>query len=373
MNPILAERRPLLEGIAEREEEGFVILSPASSKPVRRVLHINAYGGRSVWEKVKNGLVPPHQLLGCLELVRMGYEVAMAEPLPDFYLYRKPLPHDLRLLSFVRSWLGPDGIIYCGHNVLFWLPMLAALGAIRSPIVSLLYAREPLDWSRAHRGIIALTPAAEEQARKLAPKAKISHLGWGVALPSFPLLEYRPQFFLSCGIANRDFRTLSEAAALSGLPLRVICPGIPAGLQWPANADVVDGGNGWNVDAKRITFHDLLHQHYAASTASLIILKEDAIEYTANGFTNLIEALALGRPVIVTRTGALTGEIDVEKAGCGIHVPPGDPRSIAAAMNALARDPQMAQELGQKGRQLCERNYNIDRYARDLHRFFESL
>ena len=201
----------------------------------------------------------------------------------------------------------------------------------------------------------------------------MAHLGWGVDLASFPTLAYRPQWFLSCGIANRDFQTLSAAALLSRHSLRVICPGIPPGLKWPNNVQLVDGGIGWNVAAKKVTFHELLHEHYAASAASLIILKDDPTEYTANGFTNLIEALALARPVVVTRTGALSGEIDVERTGCGFHVPPGNPRAIADAIDALARDPQLAQAMGEAGRKLCESHYNIVRYAADLHRFFESL
>src|ERR1044071_4583807 len=136
-------------GIVERKENGFVILSPADRKPGRRILHVNLYGGQYVWEKIKQGLLPTHQFLGCVELVRMGYEVCFAEPLPDFYLYRRPLPHDLKLLKVVRSWLGADGIVYCGHNVLYWLPFLRVLGVHRQRIVSLLYAREPLDFSRA--------------------------------------------------------------------------------------------------------------------------------------------------------------------------------------------------------------------------------
>ena len=92
------------------------MLTPAKQRPIRRILHVNAYGGRYVWEKVKKGLLPAHQFLGCMELVRMGYEVALAEPLSHFYLYRRPLPHDLKLLKMARSWLGPDASpIRCGR------------------------------------------------------------------------------------------------------------------------------------------------------------------------------------------------------------------------------------------------------------------
>jgi glycosyltransferase involved in cell wall biosynthesis len=81
----------------------------------------------------------------------------------------------------------------------------------------------------------------------------------------------------------------------------------------------------------------------------------------------------MARPVILTRTGALPTEIDVEKAGCGFFVPPEDPVALAEAIEALGNDPKRAEAMGQKGRELVERYYNIERFANDLHKFFESL
>ena len=299
----------------------------------------------------------------------MGYEVALAEPLPDFYLHRNPLPHDLKLLKIMRSWLGPDGIVYCGHNVLYWIPLLRMLGAHRCRIVSLLFAREPLDFSRAHRGIIALTGAAAEQARRLAPGAKVAQLGWGADLGIFPRIPYEPKWFLSCGRTLRDQATLCAAASISRRFIRVISPRSPDGPAWPHNVELLS--NEGSGDA--VSYQELLHNLYASCAASLIILKYDPIEYTGVGMTNLIEAMAMARPVIVTRTGALPTEIDVEKVGCGLHVPPANPAALAEAIEALADDPPRATEMGQKGRELAEKHYNIQRYAADLHRFFESL
>ncbi len=303
----------------------------------------------------------------------MGYEVALAEPMTDFYFYRNPFPHDLILLKIIRSWLGSDGLVYCGHNVLYWTPFLRALGMIRCRVVSNIWAREPLNLSRAHSGIIALTPAGAEQAKKLAPKVKVAHLGWGCDLGVLPRFQYRPESFLSCGITHRDHHTLSLAAARSRQSIRVIIPGESTGVNWPPNVQVIDGGSGWNVHDKKVTFQDLLHDHYAQSAGSLIIIKKDPSEYTAVGCTQLLEAMAMARPVIVTRTGALPGEIDVEKAGCGLHVPPEDPDALAEAMEFLATDPRRAQAMGEKGRQLAETHYNIQRFANDLHKFFETL
>lgn len=355
-------------GIVERTEQGLVVLSPAAGRVHRRVLYVNSYGGRDYWLRMKQGHVAPHHLWGCLELVRLGYEVALAEPLPDFYLYRNPLPHDLRLLKVVRSWLGRDGIVYCGHNVLYWIPFLRALGAHSCRVVSLLFAREPLDQSRAHSGIIALTRAAAEHAETLAPHAKVAHLGWGADLRLYPTLPYDPEYFLSCGRTLRDQDTLCAAATLSSRLIRAIGPRRSHDLPWPANVFVISGDT-----EEAVSHEELLHQHYAACAASLVVLKADPAEYTAVGMTNVIEAMAMSRPVIVTRTGALPTEIDVEAAGCGLHVPAGNPAALAEAIEAIATNSRQAEVMGERGRALCESRYNINRYSADLHRFFESL
>lgn len=373
--PILTEpaAQSVTRGIIERNEYGLVVLSPADKRPFRRLIYVDSYGGASMWEKIKKGDMPPHHLRGCLELARMGYEVLLAEPLPDFYLRRNPFPHDLQLLKIVRNWLGPEGVIFCGHNVLYWLLFLRKLGLIRCHIVSNLWAREPLNLARAHSGIIGLTRAGAEHARKLAPKVKVAPLGWGADLSVFPRFPYRPEAFFSCGIALRDFKTLSMAAARCHQSIEVLCPGTMNGVSWPRNVKVIDGGKGWNFENKKVSYQELLHKHYARSAGSLIILKKDSAEYTAVGFTEIIEVLAMARPVIMTRTGALPTEIDVEKEGCGILVPPEDPGALAQAIDKLGKNPEQAEAMGLKAREIAERYYNIERYARDLHKFFESL
>jgi glycosyltransferase involved in cell wall biosynthesis len=363
------EKPSVTRGVLEHQEHGLTVLSPVSGRPRRRVLYVNSYGGADFWKQIKRGWAAPHHLWGCLELVRMGYEVALAEPLPDFYLYRNPLPHDLRLLRVVRSWLGTDGIVYCGHNVLYWLPFLRSLGLLRSRIISLLYAREPLDLGGAHCGIIALTGAAAEQARQVAPRAKVAHLGWGADLSVFPQLPYDPQWFLSCGRTRRDPGLLCAAAARSGRLIRVIGSRVPARIAWPSNVQFVPEG----ASADAVSYPAFLHDQYARCAASLIVLQSDPGEHTAVGLTNLIEAMAMARPVIVTRTGALPTEIDVERTGCGLQVPPDAPDALAQAIEDLATHRHQAEAMGKRGRALCEARYNITRYAADLHQFFETL
>ena len=364
---------PITRGIQESHHGGCVILSPVSGRTKCRIIYLENYGGSKMWEKMKKGEIPGHHLRGCLELVRMGYEVALAEPLPDFYLRKKPFPHDLRLIKPVKEWLGKDGIVFCGHNVLYWLPFLRALRLVNCRIVSHLFSREPLNWAKAHQGIIALTPAAAEQAKKLAPNAKVAHLGWGCDLTAFPSLPYNPEAFFSCGIASRDHKTLSAAGARTKQPIEVICAGISPDLKWSSNVRVVDGGKGWNFEDKKLGFQELLHKHYGRSAGSLIIINNDPTQYLAIGFTEMLEVMAMARPVIMTRTGAMATELDIEKTGWGLYVPPQDPAALAEAINYLGSDLTRAEEMGKAGRRLAETHYNIERYARDLDAFFSTL
>lgn len=367
------QQRASLHGIAERTEYGLVVLSRPELRPRRRVLFVNNYGGRVLWQKVKAGEVPGHHLWGCLELLHQGYEVALAESLPDFNR-RRPLPHDARLLRIATSWLRKDDIVYCGHNVLFWLPFLRSFGVLRCKIVSLLFAKEPLDSAKAHHGVIALTPVAERQARALAPSAKVVHLGWGVDRGSYSAQDYRPEYLLHCGIAGRDFPTLLDATRQSNTPVRLIAPGPVSGsLPWPKHVDVFDGGHGYNHEDKKVSFRELVDVHYANALGCLIVTLNNPAKDHALGFTNMIEALAMGKPIIHTQTGALADEIDVTKAGIGLGVPPQHPAALARAMHELAADPARAAAMGAAARELCDRHYNIDRYAAQLHQLFENL
>jgi glycosyltransferase involved in cell wall biosynthesis len=153
----------------------------------------------------------------------------------------------------------------------------------------------------------------------------------------------------------------------------VIAPGIPADVSWPSNVDITDGGNGWNFQKTVVSYRDLLNNYYGGCAASLIILQRDDAEETAVGFTNLIEAMAMARPVILTKTGAVPSEIDVESMECGLHVPPEDPDALAAAINELVGNPSRAKAMGETGRRLAEQNYNMGRFSEQLHEFFETL
>jgi glycosyltransferase involved in cell wall biosynthesis len=73
----------------------------------------------------------------------------------------------------------------------------------------------------------------------------------------------------------------------------------------------------------------------------------------------LLEAMALGKPVIATRAG---GPIEIVCEGkTGLLVPPAAPDALAQAIRQLLTAPQKAQEMGRKGRIQFREMYVADR------------
>jgi colanic acid/amylovoran biosynthesis glycosyltransferase len=72
----------------------------------------------------------------------------------------------------------------------------------------------------------------------------------------------------------------------------------------------------------------------------------------------LMEAMAAGRPVVAS---ALSGVPElVEHGVSGLLVPPGDAPALAAALQRLLADPELARGLGERGRQAVERGFRLD-------------
>jgi hypothetical protein len=344
----------------------LTVLRPRGGATKGRILYVNSYGMALAWRLYQAGEYPGHHLWGCLELVRKGYEVLLPEPPRGNGILRRLMTDDAA--SLVARRLNKDDIVYCGHNVLFWIPILKAIKAVRCRMVGLLFAREPLLFGGAYDGIIAHTPTAYDRAEVIGPRAKRAYLGWGVDMPFFPVYPYEPRWGLSCGKTFRDFSIITKAFEGIAAPLKLFCsnPGDLGTI--PENVQLID------ERMKGVSNLQLCHDYYRYAAFTLLTLLPDPPPYRrAVGFTNLIESMVMARPVVVTRTGALLGELDVEKEGIGLYAEPGDVLSLRMAVRRLLENPKEAKEMGRRGRALCERHYNMDRFGDDLYRFFQSL
>jgi glycosyltransferase involved in cell wall biosynthesis len=85
----------------------------------------------------------------------------------------------------------------------------------------------------------------------------------------------------------------------------------------------------------------------------------------------LLEAMAMGKPVVASRTGGIP-EVVVD-GQTGLLVPPGDPEALAAAVDRLLRDEAARRRLGQAGQERVKQCFALEGMVRQLEAAYERL
>jgi mannosyltransferase len=90
------------------------------------------------------------------------------------------------------------------------------------------------------------------------------------------------------------------------------------------------------------------------------------------GLSNvLLEAMSLELPVIATR---ISGTVDVvEHERSGILMATEDPDALAASMEQIMMNPEMASQIGTKARQRIIDKFSLDEVARNYSRLYQGL
>jgi glycosyltransferase involved in cell wall biosynthesis len=81
-----------------------------------------------------------------------------------------------------------------------------------------------------------------------------------------------------------------------------------------------------------------------------------------------LEASANGRALIASRVGGIPEYTEDDSA---ILIPPGDVNALADAIARLARHPEQAQRMGERGHQLTRSRFSMEHFLRHLESFYE--
>jgi colanic acid/amylovoran biosynthesis glycosyltransferase len=87
--------------------------------------------------------------------------------------------------------------------------------------------------------------------------------------------------------------------------------------------------------------------------------------------TSVLEAMALGVPVVTTGVNGLAEAVLHERTG--LLVPDRDPAALAASIERLLSDPELAARLSAEGRRHVERSYSLERSAALLRSHFREV
>jgi glycosyltransferase involved in cell wall biosynthesis len=191
----------------------------------------------------------------------------------------------------------------------------------------------------------------------------------------------------SAGLEFRDYPTL--ISAVDGLDVRVV---IGAASYWSKRRNNVnDAPLPPSVEVGAFNYHQL-RDLYARSAIVVVPLVD--VDFQA-GVTSILEAMAMGRPVIVTRTQGQTDVVEdiadatgphpvsllrplAEEAGValeptGIYVPPADPVALRTAITYLLDHPEQRRRLGSAGRRTVEQLMRVDQFASRLERVVDQV
>jgi glycosyltransferase involved in cell wall biosynthesis len=171
-----------------------------------------------------------------------------------------------------------------------------------------------------------------------------------------------PPYVMAMGLSDRDHITLIRAfelAALNDWELRIYVGGgcVPLGSENPKI----------KIIQKWVKFKDSLPLYRGAR---FIVVPLIETERTL-GLTSLLDAMGVGRPVIMTRNPGI--DINIEKEKMGFWVQPGDYHGLAERMRVLAERPELARKMGANARRYLDERYSYKDYCRQLFRIVQSL
>jgi glycosyltransferase involved in cell wall biosynthesis len=167
----------------------------------------------------------------------------------------------------------------------------------------------------------------------------------------------------AAGLERRDYPTLVEA--VRDLDVEVA---IAAASPWSRGRDGLDGAAlPANVRLCRCS-HRELRDLYASSLATVVPLVENDMQA---GITTIVESLAMGRPVVVSRTTGQRGT--VVDGVTGLEVEPGDPAALRRALRWLLDHPEEGRRMGEEGRRRMLASMTVEHWARRMAALVEDL
>ena len=329
--------------------------------------------------KMQQGEFPSHFLYGACHLSSSGIDVVYhRSPSKEMSRLKTALYTAWRVLT-CREHI--DAVYATHYKGLELLILLRALGIFRKPIV--VWHHQPIvtpksklrEWGGRlfYRGMDRLIFFSQKlvddslHSPKANPKRMVvGH--WGADLDFYDRMRNQEKdarfVFIATGKEQRDQHTLIESFNRTELPLKLYIGINPDPTVPNPNLDAVRSYKpAANIDVREIC--GLLPYEIAldVAKAQCVAICCKHTRYTA-GLTTVVEALALGLPMVCSRNPQIP--IDFDREGCGISVEYGDVEGWQRATSYLASHPDEARRMGERGRQIAEERFNDRQCASEV-------
>lgn len=329
------------------------------------------------WKENKH---PGHILYGLTHFPKNGIECVLHDykPFPNRF---KLMVYNLKQILFCKEKV--DAIYGTSFLGLELLIFLRALGLFRTPIIIWHHTAivSSPNWLKNeisrffYRGIDLMFLFSNhliEESLKTGKvkKEKLKLIHWGADLEFYDRILKdsslkKTDRFISTGKEHRDFPTLLQAFSETTANLQTFIAKSNGDTDYRTQYDNFFREHSCPSNIRVNFVSGIIPYQLALEVAqsSVVVISCLPFSYTV-GLTTLVEAIALGLPVITTDNPWFEMNLDKEKAG--ICVDYGDIDGWKKAINECLTNPQKAAEMGKNGRLLAEKKYNLENYTCEM-------
>ena len=275
-------------------------------------------------------------------------------------------------------------LIYAPSGHLFIIPLLRRVGLLKAKLVTWFFRLpKPSSWWNLRNlrfsryvlngfdGILCLTKQAESDFQQNTNEVLVKYQAWfadpGIFRKNKDNGLQDTGYFLCIGKTQRDYTTLLKACEKVNATFRIIAPRATAQEAYiPPNVQFVETSQ--NPPDAAISYPEL-RDWYSNAHAVLIPLFCDADD--TSGYTNLLETMAMGKPILMTHSGCL--DIDVEELGVGYKITPDSPEAWVEAILSLQGNSSKAQEMGTRSLEVTKNQFSQKEFGSALNQFIQTL
>jgi glycosyltransferase involved in cell wall biosynthesis len=265
-----------------------------------------------------------------------------------------------------------DAIVTWGEKLSLAMLLQQQLASISKPHIAMMYQfekpniRVPLNVLRKNLHSVVTWSSVQRRAlieRLRFPPERVYLIRHYVDQVFYSPRPMEEDMICAVGAEMRDYATLLEAVRGTGIRCHIATDHvrIPGRFRLLNDRRVPIGNIGAGADTQitrgRMPLTELRNLYARSRFVVVPLLPSD----TDNGVTVILEAMAMGKTVICSRT---RGQVDVIQEGVtGLYVPVGDAAALRTAVLSLWNEPLRAQQMGRNARAWVEQHHTLEKFT----------
>ena len=360
---------------------------------MKKILLINSYSFDKIYQEWKDNISPGHYLFGKIDLDKLDDFKVDILPFEKYPILNKIgklikinfLDQQIRVLFVARKYDIIYAIFPLDNTRL--LTLLKYLGLFKKPIVVLGHQNlyNPPAVGKKHRfkktlllqyekivflskELLYKTKADLELPQEIAD-LKFTNLSWGAEKAFYVGRDSSPKsedcnFVICTGTTDRDFEMIIEVFRSINFPLEIYCT--PT-----TRPNITDLPPHITINSNFIPYSDLAERYRKARIILIPIKKETINSGRTLGLTVLLDALAVGKPVVMTQNKFV--DINPGDKGFGISIHSHNIEVWKQEISEIIFDNEKLNQMSLVAKNMFEVKYNSKMFADDLASVFNSL